>query len=165
MKAEYLFYLIALLLLAGCISGPPRDLKDAEVMWVEIENKTPIQARDLIIEGITQERFLCRRREYRARLTYGCGQGPSSEDVRQVKGRCQQSPTSPNNSVCDVFLVSTVKTGLYRSQLSQPKNLRGEIETAVLNSTGGRQILRPFPRNSWFYVDLSIPRWTAPQQP
>jgi len=146
-------------LLAACISGPPRELQDDEVMWLEFKETLPSAARDLLLTSIEKQRFICRKDQLRGQFSYGCGQGRSYNDTRQLKGACQRSPTDPINSVCDVFFVSITPNKI-SEKYAQPDELRTPIEMTLLRATGAERIQRPVPWNNLFSVDRTIPRYS-----
>jgi len=161
MKFRWIAFLLLFPFLSAClVNDLPRHLNDSEVMWIEVDNSSPRNARDLIIASVERQRFACRASDIKGELRYGCGQGPSYEDFRHVKGYCTTSPTISENAVCDVFFVSSVKTGLYKSRVTQPEAQRNQIELKILKATGAKRISRPVALNSKFTLDISIPRYS-----
>ena len=159
MVRRFLYFLFMSSLLTACISGPPRDLRDEEVMWIELSNTSPADARALIVQSIETTPFGCRTNEYRNRIAYGCGRGPSGEDNQQVKGHCQPSPITPTNSVCDVFFLKVKVAGLFKSRYSQPEQPRETLEMLILKDTGATRIASPAKlRNSWYQNNVGLAR-------
>ena len=157
MTKNALVFLFIASMISACISGPPPHLRDNQVMWIELKNTPPTEARALIIQTIESGPFGCKTNEFNHRIGYGCGQG-SADNNQQVKGYCQASPTTPSNSVCDVFFLNVKVTGLFKSRYSQPEQPRKTLEMSILKATGAVRIERPVKYNSLHRDEVGLSR-------